>query len=59
VSGGNQQKASIAREIDSHPSLFNCSATTRDLDVGAIEVYFISVLIETTSILGKLSYYEF
>jgi simple sugar transport system ATP-binding protein len=37
MSGGNQQKAIIAREIDKHPELLVAVQPTRGLDVGAIE----------------------
>ena len=37
MSGGNQQKAIIAREIDRDPSLLIAVQPTRGLDVGAIE----------------------
>ena len=37
MSGGNQQKAVIAREIDRDPELLIISQPTRGLDVGAIE----------------------
>lgn len=37
LSGGNQQKAIIAREIDKNPTLMIAAQPTRGLDVGAIE----------------------
>ena len=37
MSGGNQQKAVIAREIDKNPDLLIAVQPTRGLDVGAIE----------------------
>jgi general nucleoside transport system ATP-binding protein len=37
LSGGNQQKLCIAREIDSNPELLVAHQPTRGLDVGAIE----------------------
>ena len=38
MSGGNQQKAIIAREIDKDPELLVAVQPTRGLDVGAIEL---------------------
>ncbi len=37
MSGGNQQKAIVAREIDRNPELLVAVQPTRGLDVGAIE----------------------
>ena len=37
LSGGNQQKAIIGREIDRNPDLMIAAQPTRGLDVGAIE----------------------
>ena len=37
MSGGNQQKAIIAREIDKNPEFLIAVQPTRGLDVGAIE----------------------
>ena len=37
MSGGNQQKAIVAREIDKNPELLVAVQPTRGLDVGAIE----------------------
>lgn len=45
LSGGNQQKAIIAREMDRNPDLLIVSQPTRGLDVGAIE-YIHSRLIQ-------------
>jgi general nucleoside transport system ATP-binding protein len=45
MSGGNQQKAIIAREVDRSPELLIAAQPTRGLDVGAIE-YIHARLIE-------------
>lgn len=45
LSGGNQQKAIIAREVDRSPNLLIAAQPTRGLDVGAIE-FIHSKLIE-------------
>ena len=37
MSGGNQQKAIVAREVDCNPDLLVAVQPTRGLDVGAIE----------------------
>ena len=37
MSGGNQQKAIIAREIDKNPDLLIAVQPTRGVDIGAIE----------------------
>ena len=37
MSGGNQQKAIVARELDKHHKLLVAVQPTRGLDVGAIE----------------------
>lgn len=37
MSGGNQQKAIIGREVDRNPDLLIAAQPTRGLDVGAIE----------------------
>ena len=37
MSGGNQQKAIVGREIDKNPDLLIAVQPTRGLDVGAIE----------------------
>ena len=37
MSGGNQQKAIVAREIDKDPELLIAVQPTRGLDIGAIE----------------------
>ncbi len=45
LSGGNQQKAIVGREIDRSPSLLIAAQPTRGLDVGAIE-YIHSRIVE-------------
>jgi len=37
LSGGNQQKAVLARELETDPTLIIASQPTRGLDIGAIE----------------------
>lgn len=51
MSGGNQQKAIVAREIDLNPDLLVAVQPTRGLDVGAIE--YIHKQIVTQRDLGK------
>ena len=51
MSGGNQQKAIIAREIDLNPELLVAVQPTRGLDVGAIE--YIHKMIIAQRDLGK------
>jgi simple sugar transport system ATP-binding protein len=46
MSGGNQQKAIIAREVDRSPSLMIVAQPTRGLDVGAIEYIHRRILAE-------------
>ena len=46
LSGGNQQKAIIAREVDRSPALLIAAQPTRGLDVGAIEFIHKQLLIE-------------
>ncbi len=51
LSGGNQQKAIIARELDRSPALLLAAQPTRGLDIGAIE--FIHRSIEAERDKGK------
>ena len=46
MSGGNQQKAIIAREIDKDPSLLIAVQPTRGVDVGAIEMIHRQIVAE-------------
>lgn len=46
LSGGNQQKAVIAREIEGNPKLLIAAQPTRGLDVGAIEFIHRQILQE-------------
>ena len=46
LSGGNQQKAIIAREIDKDPKLLVAVQPTRGLDVGAIEYIHSQIVAE-------------
>lgn len=48
LSGGNQQKAIIAREIDRSPALLIAAQPTRGLDVGAIEFIHEQLIRERT-----------
>ena len=46
LSGGNQQKAIIARELETHPDVLVAANPTRGLDVGAIEFIHQSLIDE-------------
>ncbi|WP_035341447.1 ABC transporter ATP-binding protein [Halalkalibacter hemicellulosilyticus] len=46
LSGGNQQKAIIAREVDRSPDLLIAAQPTRGLDVGAIEAIHRRLIVE-------------
>ena len=46
MSGGNQQKAIIAREIDIEPELLVAVQPTRGLDIGAIEFIHKQIIAE-------------
>jgi len=49
MSGGNQQKAIIAREIEKNPNLIVAVQPTRGLDIGAIEYIHKQLLNERNS----------
>lgn len=49
MSGGNQQKAIVYREIDRHSDLLICVQPTRGLDVGAIENVHKEIIAERDS----------
>ena len=54
LSGGNQQKVAVAREIASNPSLLIAHQPTRGLDVGAIEFVHRRLVAERDSGRGVL-----
>ncbi|MBE9562306.1 MAG: heme ABC transporter ATP-binding protein, partial [Proteobacteria bacterium] len=54
MSGGNQQKAIIAREIDRSPQLLIAAQPTRGLDVGAIEYIHKQIIRQRDSGAGVL-----
>lgn len=54
MSGGNQQKAIIAREVDRNPELLIAVQPTRGLDVGAIEYIHRRLIAERDSGKGVL-----
>jgi len=49
MSGGNQQKAIIAREIDKSPELLVAMQPTRGLDVGAVEYILTQLILQRDS----------
>ena len=54
MSGGNQQKAIIAREIDKDPQLLIAVQPTRGLDVGAIEYIHMQIVAQRDKNKGVL-----
>jgi len=54
MSGGNQQKAIVAREIDRSPKLLIAVQPTRGLDVGAIEYIHKQLVMERSAGAGVL-----
>jgi general nucleoside transport system ATP-binding protein len=54
LSGGNQQKVAVAREIASNPKLLIAHQPTRGLDVGAIEFVHGQLLAERENHRGVL-----
>ena len=54
MSGGNQQKAIIAREIDKDPQLLIAVQPTRGLDVGAIEYIHKQIVVQRDKNKGVL-----
>ncbi|MCL2084955.1 MAG: ABC transporter ATP-binding protein [Oscillospiraceae bacterium] len=54
MSGGNQQKAIVAREIDRAPKLLIAVQPTRGLDVGAIEYIHKQLIAERSAGIGVL-----
>jgi simple sugar transport system ATP-binding protein len=54
LSGGNQQKAIVAREIDMNPTIMLVAQPTRGLDIGAIEYIHKTLLEMRNSDVGML-----
>jgi simple sugar transport system ATP-binding protein len=54
MSGGNQQKAIVAREVDKNPELLIAVQPTRGLDVGAIEYIHKQIVAQRDSNKGVL-----